>query len=206
VAPVTVEIEHGANSFYFMAPYRENARERSPFSNERATALSAGLGAMQPFPMDLTVGWRHSARFERAPELTVTYNAQASFDMGESEVVMGRGTSEYLVRLEIARPLGRVTPRAEIGYRVLPTSPYEADRGRSMFGAVGVSYQTGQRSSVDLYFDYAGAPVAGLPAQRNLIVNFSRRVYSRADLGIYAFRSLSEDKAYNAGIRLTLQL
>jgi hypothetical protein len=57
---------------------------------------------------------------------------------------------------------------------------------------------------MDLYYDHEAA-AAGLTAQRSLSLNFSQRVSSRADVAVYAFRSLSEGKAYNAGVRLTVQ-
>jgi hypothetical protein len=204
--PVTVEIEQGAQSFYFTAPYRQKAAERTPFTHHQpVTSTAGGQTAAQMPQTDLSVGWRYRSRFQTDPALTVTYNMQATFDAGESDAISTYGRREYLTRIEIARDVGSVTPRLEIGQRHSAGSPLDARTTRSTFSAAGVSYRFSPRSAMDAYFDYETAPVAGVSAQRSLSLNFSHRASSRTDVSLYAFRSLSEDKAYNAGVRLTVQ-
>ena len=203
--PVTVEIAQGPQSFYFTAPYRQKLTERTPFTNQHAIASAPGQTAVQIRETDLSVGWRYRSGFQNDPALTLTYNVQATFDAGDSDAIRTYGRREYLTRIEIARDVGPVTPRVEVGQRYSPRSPFDAQTSRSTFGAAGVSYRFSSRSAMDAYFDYETAPAAGLSAQRSLSLNLSHRVSSRTDVSLYAFRSLSEDKAYNAGVRLTVQ-
>lgn len=203
--PVTVEIQQGSQSFYFTAPYRQKLAERTPFTNRQAIASAPGPTAVQIHQTDLSVGWRYRSGFQNDPALTLTYNVQATFDAGESDAISTYGRREYLTRIEIARDVGPLTPRVEVGRRHSPRSPFDAQTSRSTFGAAGASYRFSARSAMDACFDYETAPAAGLSAQRSLSLNFSHRVSARTDVSLYAFRSLSEDKAYNAGVRLTVQ-
>ena len=203
--PITVEIEHGAQSFYFTAPYRQKVPERTPFTNQHAVGSAPGQTVARIRQTDLSIGWRYRSSLHADPAISVTYNVQATFDVGENDTIGAYGRREYLTRMELARDLGAMTSRLEVGQRHSVRSPFDAQTGRSAFAAAGVSYRFSARSTIDAYYDHETATLAGLPALRSLSLNFSQRLSSRADVSLYAFRSLSEDKAYNAGVRMTVQ-
>jgi len=198
-------LEHGAHSFYFTAPSQaQNATQTGASPYDRVSLRLPGAGTGVSRAAEWTAGWRYTQGFAHDPALSVSYNAHMTLDPG-SDITGARGRSEYLTRFDIARDFGPFTPRAEVGYRYSPRSFDDPQSTRSRFTAAGVSYRYSDRASFDVLFDRTSAPLPGTSPLRSVNLNFVQRVSSQMLFAFYAFKSLSEDKAYNAGVKLSVQ-
>jgi hypothetical protein len=166
--------------------------------------LLDGAASAHAYSDDISLGWRYRSTFGRNPSLTLSYNAEATFDAGESDATSARGASSYLARVEVAHSIGPITPQAEMGYRHFGKSPFDARSSRVMFGAAGMRYRLSSRSSMDWYYEYE-ATAAGLTPQRSLSLDLAHRVSSRTDVAMYAYRKLAGDESYNVGVTLTVK-
>ena len=199
-------LEHGAHSFYFTAPSQpQSAAQASASQQDRASLRLPSGGTGPSRPVEWTAGWRYTHAFAYDPALSVSYNAHMTLDIGSGDTTGVRGTTEYLTRFEIAREFGRMTPRAEVGYRYSPRAFDDPQSARSRFTAVGLSYRYSDRASFDVLFDRGSSPFPGTSSLRTASLNFTQRVSSQLLFAFYAFKSLSEDKAYNAGVKLSVQ-
>ena len=199
-------LEQGAHSFYFTAPSQpQSAAHSGAAQQDRGSARPPSGATGLSRPVEWTVGWRYTHTFANDPALSVSYNAHMTVDIGSGDITGVRGTTEYLTRFEIAREFGRLTPRAEVGYRYSPRVFDDPQSTRSRFTAAGLSYRYSDRASFDVLFDRASAPLPGTSPLRTVSLNFTQRVSSQMLFAFYAFKSLSEDRAYNAGVKLSVQ-
>ena len=202
---IIFSVEAGAHTFYFTAPARQSAPQPGASPGERTSSRTPGQTTAFAGPADWTAGYRYTQKFARDPALSIGYSAQMTLDRGNTDITDRDSSSEYLGLLEVARDFGGLTPRVELGYRYSPSSFFEPPSTRSAFAAAGLGYRYSDRSMFDVVFEQWSSPSPGMPALRNTRLNFTHRVFSRALLAVSAFRSLSEDKAYNALVKLSVE-
>jgi hypothetical protein len=121
----------------------------------------------------------------------VELSARVKFPTADEDERLGTGEADYRVQIDLARSLGRFTPFAALGYRVLG-DPSGVDLDEGYFGSLGGSYRFSPALSAGLALDAEEASTDGVDAPRELVSFGSYRWSRSLTLGSYAVFGLSD--------------
>jgi hypothetical protein len=205
--PLSVRIDNDRHTFQLTLPYQHVLTARTAFVSEvaaSATQPRMPLSAAAAGADDPGVSWRYrySPQGDRSAffNLTTRYN----IDTRGPERNASIDTSGYMMRSDFGREFGRFTPRVEAGYRFQPGSSYDGTPD-SAFGAVGASYRYSDQSTLEVFLDTRSRSAYSDSPERELSLHWAHRTSRQIRIGVYAFKSLTQDRAYDAGVRIAMR-
>jgi hypothetical protein len=205
--PLTVRIDNDRHSLQLTLPYQHALTAHTAFLSEvAASAMQPRLppSAASAGTDDPGIAWRY--RYSPAGDRAAFFNltTRYSLDTRGPERNVNVDTSGYMMRGDVGREFGRFTPRVEAGYRFQPGSSSDGTPD-SAFGAIGASYRYDDRSSVEVFLDARSRSAYSAGPERELSLYWSHRATAQTRVGFYAYKSLTQDRLFDAGVRLAMR-
>lgn len=141
-----------------------------------------------------------------APLKAVDLAAYGQVKLPTAKAGLGTGKADYAVGAEAAKPLGPVTPFANVTY-TMPGSPDGYRLRNTLTGQAGLNAVLGSGVSGQVAYGYAQSPGAALADEQLLSMRLTTNVSSRVSLSAHGGAGLSKGAPdASAGVQLGLRL
>ena len=141
-----------------------------------------------------------------APVKAVNLAAYGQVKLPTAKAGLGTGKADYAIGAEAAKPLGTVTPFANVTY-TMPGSPDGYRLRNTLTGQAGLNAALGSGVSGQIAYGYAQSPGAALADEQLLSMRLTTGVASRISLSVHGGAGLSKGAPdASAGVQLGLRL
>lgn len=141
-----------------------------------------------------------------APIKAVDLAAYGQVKLPTARTGLGTGKADYAVGAEASKPLGAVTPFANLTY-TMPGDPEGYRLRNTLAGQAGLNAALGSGVSGQIAYGYAESPGAALADEQLVSMRLTTSVASRISLSVHGGAGLSKGAPdASAGVQLGLRL
>lgn len=154
---------------------------------------------------DLSLAATYSLPSEALGGFEVDLGARVKLPTSSERKRLGTGKTDFAVSVDVARPVGAITPFVNVGYR-MPGDPDGVELKNTFTTSVGATVSAGSTTLIASY-DYSEASSALAKDSHSLFGGLSVPVSERFSLIGYGTGGLSEGAAdYGVGLLLSAKL
>jgi hypothetical protein len=185
-----------------LAQYRQlypTKAQKIAFLNANAPReTNAGLG-------DVELATRYDAYKDKANGWDIGLNGAVTFGTADSSKGLGTGRATYDLNVDLSRTIGRFTPTAGFGYRIV-CKPSDTDLRNYIYGMIGCSYWVTDDTNMSITFESDQRSSASSNVDNELSFGLNHHLAKTWDLEAHVLAGLSQaapDLGLGASVRYT---